>query len=55
VIVIDASALVSFLLREEGWHVVGEALREGALPPDLVLRETSNAVLKSLRHGEMNR
>ena len=53
--VIDSSALVTFLLREEGWHVVGEALREGALSPDLVLKETSNAILKRLRRGEMTR
>jgi len=55
VIVVDASALAAFLLKEEGWREIGEALREGALSPDLTLKEVSNAILKRFRRGEMSR
>ena len=54
-IAIDASALACFLLKEEGWREVGEALKEGALSPDLVLKEVSNAILKRFRRGEMSK
>lgn len=54
-IVIDASALASFLLKEEGWQEIGDALREGVLSPDLALKEVSNAILKRFRRGEMSR
>lgn len=52
-IVIDASALTKFLLREPGWQVVEKVLREGALSLDLVIKEACNAVLKRYRRGEM--
>lgn len=52
-IVIDASALIKFLLREPGWQVVEEALREGALSLDMLIKETCNAVLKRYKRGEM--
>lgn len=54
-IAIDSSALACFLLKEEGWREVGEALKEGALSPDLVLKEVSNAILKRFRRGEMSK
>ncbi|GBC71305.1 hypothetical protein HRbin02_01085 [Candidatus Calditenuaceae archaeon HR02] len=54
-IAIDASALACFLLKEEGWREVGEALKDGALSPDLVLKEVSNAILKRFRRGEMSK
>ncbi|MEM0445788.1 MAG: type II toxin-antitoxin system VapC family toxin [Nitrososphaerota archaeon] len=53
-IVIDASALTKFLLREPGWQDVGEALKEGAFSVDMVIKETCNAVLKRYRRGEMS-
>ncbi|MEM2909793.1 MAG: type II toxin-antitoxin system VapC family toxin [Nitrososphaerota archaeon] len=52
-IVIDASALTKFLLKEPGWQVVEEALKEGTLSIDMVIKETCNAVLKRYRRGEM--
>jgi len=55
VIVVDASALASFLLKEEGWREVCEAIREGALSPDLALKEVSNVILKRFKRGEMSR
>ena len=54
-IAIDASALACFLLKEEGWREVGDALKEGALSPDLALKEVSNAILKRFRRGEMSK
>jgi predicted nucleic acid-binding protein len=55
VIAIDASALIKFLLKEEGWQRVADGLRDGALSIDLALKESSNAILKRLRRGEMSR
>jgi len=55
VIVIDASALACFLLKEDGWREVAEALKDGALSPDFVLKEVSNAILKRFRRGEMSK
>ncbi len=54
-IAIDASALVKFLLKEEGWRKVEDALKEGALSVDLILKEVSNAILKRFRRKEMVR
>lgn len=48
-IVIDASALVKFLLREEGWEEVAEHLRAGAVSVDLLAKEAANAVWMAVR------
>ncbi|MEM0335854.1 MAG: type II toxin-antitoxin system VapC family toxin [Thermofilum sp.] len=54
-IVIDASALVKLLLREEGWEEVAEHVRAGAVSVDLVAKEAVNAVWRALRRGLVTR
>jgi len=45
VIVIDASALVKFLLREDGWEKIGEILREEeCISLDHIVKEAANAI-----------
>jgi len=45
VIVIDASALVKFLLREDGWEKIEEILREGeCVSLDHIVKEAANAI-----------
>ena len=45
-IVIDASALTKYLLREEGWHVVERFLERGACSVDHIVKEVANAIWK---------
>ena len=45
-IVIDASALAKYLLREEGWTSIEEYLVEGVYSVDLVVKEVANAIWK---------
>jgi len=47
VIVIDASALTKFVLKEEGWEEVTPYLKTGATSIDLVVKEVANAVWKN--------
>jgi len=49
VIVIDASALVKLLLKEEGWEEVVDQLRLGALSLDLAVKEAANAICFRLK------
>jgi len=45
VIVIDASALVKFLLREDGWEKIEEILRkEECISLDHIVKEVANAI-----------
>lgn len=53
-IVIDASALVKLLLKEEGWEELISYLKGGVLSPDLISKETVNAVWRRLRRGEIS-
>lgn len=50
-IVIDASALTKFVLREDGWEEVAGYLRAGTLSIDHVVKEAANAVWKRSRQG----
>lgn len=43
-IVIDASALTRFILKEEGWEEVATYLRSGTVSVDLVVKESANAI-----------
>lgn len=45
-IVTDSSALIKYLLREEGWSEVRRHLEEGCVTLDLALKEALNAVWK---------
>ncbi len=54
-IVIDASTLAKFILKEEGWEEVAEQLKAGTLSLDLVVKEVANAVWKRFRQGAVSR
>lgn len=51
-IVIDASALAKFILKEEGWNEVAEYLKAGTLSVDHIVKEVTNAVWRRFRQGE---
>lgn len=53
-IVIDASALASYSLREEGSEPIRILLERGAVSIDLVVKESCNAVLLAHRRGLIN-
>jgi len=56
VIVIDASALVAYLLREEGFERIRDLLYSSrTLSPDLAAKEAANAILVALRRGRISR
>jgi len=44
VIVVDASALAKYVLKEEGWRDVRKLLEGGAVSVDHVVKEVSNAI-----------
>jgi len=48
VIVVDASALAAFILREEGWRRLAKYLAD-AIAPDHVVKEVANAVWRAAR------
>ena len=48
-IVIDASALTKFILKEEGWEDVIPHLKAGTVSVDLAVKEVANAVWKRFR------
>ena len=45
-IVIDASSLVKYLLKEENWNKVGPYLRESTVSVDYLVIEAANAIWK---------
>ena len=53
-IVIDASILVKFILKEEGWNKVADFLKAGTISVDLVIKETVNAIWKRVRRKEIS-
>ncbi len=53
-IVIDASALTKFVLKEEGWEEVTPYLKTGAVSIDLVIKEVANAVWKKFKQGAVS-
>lgn len=54
-IVIDASTLAKFILREEGWEEVAEQLKAGTISVDHAVKEVANAVWKRFRQGAVSR
>lgn len=53
-IVIDASVLVKFILKEEGWNKIADFLKAGTISVDLVIKETVNAIWKRLMRKEIS-
>ena len=53
-IVIDASALAKFILKEERWERVADFLKAGTISVDHVMKETVNAIWKRLIRGEIS-
>ena len=51
--VIDTSAFLMYVFREEGWDQVREELRKGVVSVDLLLKEALNAILTRLRRGDI--
>jgi predicted nucleic acid-binding protein len=54
VIVIDASVVVKFILKEEGWNKVADFLKTGTISVDLVIKETVNAIWKRVMRKEIS-
>jgi len=52
--VLDSSALVKYLLGEDGWEQVEQAMREGAAIVDLALVEAANALARRVRAGKVD-
>jgi predicted nucleic acid-binding protein len=52
VIVIDASVLAKFVLKEKGWSEVVQHLRAGAISVDQIAKEVASAVLKRRMAGD---
>ncbi len=50
-IVTDASALVSYVLKEKGFERIGALLGRGAVSMDLVIKESFNAVFIARRRA----
>jgi len=48
VIVIDASALTKYILKEENWLEVSDYLKRGVLSVDHIIKEVGNAIWKHL-------
>jgi len=51
--VIDSSALIKYVAKEEGWEKVEEHLKEGCLTVDLAVKETANALAKKALSNEV--
>ena len=47
-IVIDASALTKYILKEENWLEVSDYLKRGVLSVDHIIKEVGNAIWKHL-------
>jgi len=55
VIVIDASSLAKYVLKEENWNIVREHLEEDSYSLDLALAEVANAIWKHhIIHKKVN-
>jgi predicted nucleic acid-binding protein len=54
VIVIDASILVKFILKEEGWNEIADFLKAGTISVNLVIKETVNAIWKRVMRKEIS-
>ena len=52
-VILDASVLSAFVLEEDGYEKIRSLLLEGTSAPELILIESSNAVLTALRRGRL--
>jgi predicted nucleic acid-binding protein len=52
--VIDSSALIKYVAKEENWEKVEEHLKEGCITLDLAIKETGNALVKKVLKNEVN-
>lgn len=51
--VIDASVLIKYVAREEGWERARRVIEEGAATIELALKELANALWKKVNRGEV--
>ena len=51
--VIDSSALIKYIAKEENWEKVEEHLKEGCVTVDLAIKETANALVKKALKNEV--
>ncbi|MFZ0966165.1 MAG: type II toxin-antitoxin system VapC family toxin [Candidatus Bathyarchaeia archaeon] len=51
--VIDSSALIKYIAKEENWEKVEEHLKEGCVTLDLAIKETANALVKKALKNEV--
>jgi predicted nucleic acid-binding protein len=51
--VIDSSALIKYVLREEGWEIVETHIKEGCVTLELAIKETANALVKKVLKNEV--
>ncbi len=54
-IVIDASALAAYLLREENYETIREYLERGVISIELIVKEVLNAVYVAYKRGRVSR
>ena len=52
--VIDSSAQIKYIAKEENWEKVEEHLKEGCITLDLAVKETANALIKKALKSEVN-
>lgn len=52
--VIDSSALIKYIVKEEGWENVEKHLKEGCATLNLALKEAANALVKKMLKGEVD-
>ncbi|MCS7114513.1 MAG: type II toxin-antitoxin system VapC family toxin [Nitrososphaerota archaeon] len=52
--VIDSSALIKYIAKEDGWENVEKHLIEGCITLDLALKEAANALVKKILRGEVD-
>jgi predicted nucleic acid-binding protein len=51
--VIDSSALIKYVSREEGWEIVETHIKEGCVTLELAIKETANALVKKVLKNEV--
>jgi predicted nucleic acid-binding protein len=51
--IIDASALVAYLLEEDGFEKISEMVNEGVESVPLIIKESCNAALEARRNGRI--
>ena len=51
--VIDSSALIKYIAKEENWEKVEEHLKKGCITLDLAIKETANALVKKALKNEV--